>query len=99
MCEDCREQNLERKRRQFDDAHREVRPIKKGGYASKSKKVYRDRFEAARKDLKRAIEWYARAHARGWYDDWGHERLERDGWYATRYRKARAEARRMGVIF
>ena len=96
MCQDCREQNLQRKREQFEEPRE--KPLKKGGYPSKSKKVYRDRFEAARKDLKRAVQWYADAHKRGWYDDWGHERLERNGWYATRYRRARAEAKRMGAI-
>ena len=96
MCRDCREQNLERKRAQFDEPR--AKPIKRGGYESKSKKVYRDRFEAARKDLKRAIEWYADRHRRGWFDDWFYERLKRDGWYATRYRKARAEAKKWGAI-
>lgn len=96
MCRDCREQNIERKRAQFDDPR--AKPIKKGGYASKSKKVYRDRFEAARKDLKRAVEWYADYHRRGWFDGWMHERLERNGWYAKRYRVARAEAKLHGAI-
>jgi hypothetical protein len=96
MCEDCREQNLKRKREQFEEP--KVRPIKKGGYDSKSKKVWRDRFLARRADLKRAVQWYADAHKRGWYDDWGHERLERNGWYAKRYREARAEAKRRGAI-
>lgn len=98
MCEDCRAQNLERKREQFMPP-KEDRPIRgRSRYPSKSKKVYRDRFEAARKDLKRAVQWYADAHKRGWYDDWGHERLERNGWYAKRYREARAEAKKHGAL-
>lgn len=96
MCRDCREQNIERKKAQFDEPV--ARPIKHGGYASKSKKVYRDRFEAARKDLKRAVEWYASARKRGWQNSWGYERLERNGWYAKRYRMARLEAQRHGAI-
>lgn len=97
MCEDCRIAALERKREQFMPP-REDKPLKRGGYASKSKKVYRDRFEAARKDLKQAIEWYARARKQGRVASWLGGRLERNGWYPTRYRRARAEAKRYGAI-
>ena len=96
MCEDCRVRALERKRAQFDEP--KARPIKKGGYESKSKKVWRDRYEAARKDLKRAIEWYADARKRGWEDNWLYQRLERNGWYAKRYRETRANAKAHGAI-
>ena len=96
MCRDCREQNLERKRAQFDEPR--AKPIKKGGYESKSKKVWRDRYLSARKDLKRAIEWYADARKRGWHDNWLYKRLERDEWYPKRYREARAEAKKRGAI-
>lgn len=102
MCEDCREQNLWRKREQFDAAHREVRPLKKGGYASKSKKVWRDRFEAARKDLKHDIERYHDALKRGWItsrsDDWFYNKVKRNDWYAKRYREARANAKAHSAI-
>jgi len=96
MCSDCREANLKRKQAQFDEPV--VRPLKKGGYASKSKKVWRDRYEAARKSLKQAIEWYARARERGYADSWLYERLKRDNWWAKKYREARANAKAHGAI-
>lgn len=96
MCEDCRIAALERKREQFMPTR--WRLLKRGGYASKSKKVYRDRFEAARKDLKQAIERYARARKQGRVASWLGGRLERNGWYPTRYRRARAEAKLHGAI-
>ena len=103
MCEDCRVRALERKRAQFDEP--KARPIKKGGrhgYESKSKKVWRDRFEAARKDLKHDVERYRDALARGWIttrsDHWMYNKVKRVDWYAKRYCEARAEAKAHGAI-
>lgn len=96
MCQDCREANLKRKREQFEEP--KERRHNTGTYPSKSKKVWRDRFEAARKDLKRAIEWYARARERGYEDSWLYQRLGRNDWYPKRYRQARADARKHGAL-
>ena len=100
MCRDCREQNLQRKREQFEEPR--AKPIKHGGYESKSKKVWRDRFEAARKDLKRNIERYVDGVRRGWHpmgnESWLYGRLKRDDWTVQRYRRARAEAKAKGAI-
>lgn len=85
------------KRGQQEDP-REDKPLRKGGYTSKSKKVWRDRFEAARKSLLRNIEWYAEGRRRGWTDSWFYNRLSRDGWVAKRYREARAAAKAHGAL-
>lgn len=85
------------KRAQQEDPP-EGRPQKKGGYPSKSKKVYRDRFEAARKWLLHDIEWFIRGRERGWTDSWFYKRLERNSWVVQRYRRARAEAKKHGAI-
>ena len=98
MCEDCRERNIERKIEQFMPPRERGCLKQRKEYPSKSKKHYRDRFEAARKDLKRAIEWYADARKRGWGASWLYKRLERTEWLPTRYRKARAEAKAFGAI-
>lgn len=98
MCEDCRIRNLERKKAQFE-APREGRPLhQRKEYPSKSKKVYRDRFEAARKDLKRDIEWYIRGREQGVTDGWFYKRLELKDWIVQKYRKARAEAKKHGAL-
>ena len=100
MCEDCREQNLKRKREQFEEPR--AKPLKKGGYESKSRKVWRDRYESARKDLKGEIERYQDALRRGWIttrsDDWFYNKVRRLDWYAKRYREARANAKAHSAI-
>lgn len=96
MCRDCREQNIQRKIEQFNEP--KERRHNAGTYPSKSKKVYRDRFEAARQSLKQVIERYARARERGYGDSWLYERVKRDNWWAKKYREARAEAKARGAI-
>ncbi len=100
MCEDCRIRNLERKRAQFDEPR--AKPIKKGGYESKSKKVWRDRYEAARTYLKLCVGRYVEGIRRGYYlpgnDSWIYGRIKRSDWVASKYRKARADAKAHGAI-
>lgn len=96
MCQDCRISNLERKKEQFEEP--KDRPQKKGGYPSKSKKVYRDRYDSARKSLKQDIEWYRWGLQHGCAGSWFYRRVERSGWIAKRYREARAAAKAHGAI-
>lgn len=86
-------------------ARRQLQPdqctrLKKGmgDYPSKSKKVYMDRFLAARKALLRDIEWYKTAHDRGWEHNWLYSRLERNGWNVKKYREARKKAKELGLL-
>lgn len=99
MCEDCRVQSLERKKAQFMEPRERKVLHQRPSYPSKSKKVYRDRFMAARKILLQNIEWYQTGRKQGYKDDgWFYQRIKRDGWSAQRYRKARAEAKAHGVF-
>lgn len=98
MCEDCRIQSLKRKREQFM-APRESKPLhQRSNYPSKSKKVYRDRFMAARKDLLKDIERYKTGRERGYKGMWFYHKLERNSWSAQKYRKAWAEAKKHEAI-
>lgn len=98
MCQDCRIRGLERKKEQFE-APREGRPLhQRPSYPSKSRKVWRDRFESARKSLKQDIEWFIRGREKGWSDSWLYKAVKRNDWVAQKYRKARAEAKRYGAI-
>lgn len=70
-------------------------------YPTKSKKVIMDRYLAARKWLIKQIEWYAESHERGTYKgryDFFHERIKHNTWGVKKYKAARAEAKRMGLL-
>lgn len=98
MCSDCRIRALERKKAQFqpleDGKSLQPRPR----YPSRSKKIWRDRFEAARKSLIQDIRWFIRGRQWKDADEWLYGRIKRDGWAAQKYRKARAEAKTHGAI-
>lgn len=79
---------------QPDEAHLS----KHSKYPTKSKKIVMDRYKAARESLLRSIEWYIKYkdEPRGHFKRWN--RLQRSGWSATKYRKARAEAKKHGLL-
>lgn len=98
MCQDCREQGLRRKAEQFMPP-REGKPLhQRQQYPSRSRKVWKDRFDAARKSLIQDIGWFIQGRKWKDADKWLYGRIKRDDWTAQRYRKARAEAKAHGAI-
>lgn len=69
-----------------------------GKYPSKSKKVYMDRYLAARKQLLEAIKRYRHAYERGYANSWMYERLKRDSWWVKKYREARVIVKKLGLV-
>ena|SRR6185295_19987874 len=69
-----------------------------GKYPTKSKKVIMDRYLAARKWLINDIERYVEGRKRGYTDSWFYSRIKRNEWVVNKYKKARAEAKKWGLL-
>ena len=94
-----KESSLRYKRRQaLDPATGPKDLTKRRQYDSKSAKVWRDRYESARRSLKQDIEWYVRRHNEGRAHDFLTGPIRRHDWTADKYRKARAEMKRRGLL-
>ena len=68
-----------------------------------SKKIVMDRYLSARKWLLRQIEWYKESHERREknhrdYYDWFHQPIKPNTWGVKKYKEARAEAKRRGLL-
>lgn len=85
-----------KQRTQDPPEHRDLTP--RPAHDSKSKKVWRDRFQAARASLLRDIGWYVMGRERRWSDGFMYGRLKRNGWVCKRYRQARQAAKERGAI-
>ena len=76
-------------------------------YPTKSKKIVWDRYLSTRKWLLKQIEWYQESYERrkthppkpnARYVDWFHEPIRHNTWGVKKYKAARAEAKRMGLL-